>query len=184
MIEPALPRFVRHGDEIVLRAVARQSPMDEARVTIRCSAGEGLELLGNPAAEIGPLPRGVPGTFGVRARVKPGASEVTVRFDASIAGNSEITDEVELKLPVHRPGIMQRTGLYGKVPAGDRQFVLAKTAPEFWPRTDGEFGLSMWRTPFLPKLQALPEVLEYPHGCFEQRASKLRPCFYPYMVDL
>ena len=41
MIEPALPRFIRNGDEIVFRAIARQKVMDNAKVLISCEPGKG-----------------------------------------------------------------------------------------------------------------------------------------------
>ena len=45
MIEPALPRFIRNGDEIVLRAILRQKVMDNAKVLINCKSGEGITNL-------------------------------------------------------------------------------------------------------------------------------------------
>jgi uncharacterized protein YfaS (alpha-2-macroglobulin family) len=173
MVEPALPRFVRHGDEIILRAITRHQLANAAEVLISCTAGEGLETLSPSSAKTGPLAANVPGIFGMRVRVKRGISEIKIRFDAHIAGQSTITDEVEITLPVFQPGIMQRTGLYGKIPGKATEFVLAKVAPEFWPGAEGNFGLTLSRSPFMPKLQGLPELLEYPHGCFEQRTSKL-----------
>ncbi len=173
MVEPALPRFVRHGDEVILRAITRHQLANAAEVLISCTAGEGLEILSAASAKTGLLAANVPGTFGLRVRVKRGISEIKIRFDAHIAGQSEITDEVEITLPVFQPGIMQRTGLYGKIPGQATEFVLAKVAPEFWPGAEGNFGLTLSRSPFIPKLQGLPELLEYPHGCFEQRTSKL-----------
>ncbi|MDP6859938.1 MAG: alpha-2-macroglobulin family protein, partial [Verrucomicrobiales bacterium] len=173
MIEPALPRFIRNNDEIVFRAIARQKVMDNAKVLISCEPGEGIMSLEKEQYEIGPLNKNIPGTFNLRAKVKEGISEVTVLFKASILGNSKITDEVEIKLPVLRPGIIQRTGTYGKVPQNETEFVFSKSAPEIWEKSEGDFGITFSRSPFLPKLQGLPELLEYPHGCFEQRTSKL-----------
>ncbi len=174
MLEPALPRFLRDGDEVVLRATARQSVADGATVAMRVEASEALELLAPAAGELGPLAADAPGIFTVRARVKRGFEEATVRFDAAITGGGEpVGDSVEVALPVHRAGVLQSIGLYGQLPAGPGEFALADAAPEFWPEAQGEFGLTVSRTPFLPKLAGLPQLLEYPHGCFEQRSSKL-----------
>ncbi len=173
MLQPALPRFVRHGDELVLRAVTRHQLNNAAEVLVSCRAGQGLETLSPASAKTGLLAPNVPGTFGQRVRVKKGISEIKVRFDAHIAGQSDITDEVEITLPVFQPGIMQHAALYGKIPGNATEFVLAKAAPEFWPEAEGDFGITLSRSPFMPKLQGLPELLEYPHGCFEQRTSKL-----------
>ena len=173
MIEPALPRFIRNKDEIVFRAIVRQKVMDNAKVLVSCEPGEGITSLEKEQYEIGPLNKNVPGTFNLRAKVKKGISEVTVLFKASILGNSKITDEVEITLPVLRPGIIQRTGTYGKIPQTETEFVFSKAAPKIWEKSEGTFGITFSRSPFLPKLQGLPELLEYPHGCFEQRTSKL-----------
>ena len=173
MIEPALPRFIRNEDEIVFRAIARQKVMDNAKVLISCKPGEGITSLEKEQYEIGPLNKNVPGTFNLRAKVKKGITEVKVLFKASILGNSKITDEVEITLPILRPGIMQRTGTYGKVPQDGTEFVFSRSAPEIWEKSEGNFGITFSRSPFLPKFQGLPELLEYPHGCFEQRTSKL-----------
>ncbi len=173
MIEPALPRFVRHGDELDLRAVVRHQLGQEAAILINTHTGSGLEPLSQSSTNTGLLAPNTPAIFGQRVRVMRDVSEITMRFDARITGQSEITDEVEITLPVFQPGIMQQTAIYGRLEGNDKEFVLAKATPGFWPEAEGDFGLSLSRSPFMPKLQGLPELLDYPHGCFEQRTSKL-----------
>ena len=76
-------------------------------------------------------------------------------------------------MPVHKPGIVQSVGAYGKIQTEGNNFSLKNSLPKFWPESEGQFSLTLSRSAFLPKLQSLPELLDYPHGCFEQRTSKL-----------
>ncbi len=170
MIEPALPRFVRHGDDLIIRAVVRQSALDEAPVSVRCSTKGGLTLL--PAEPMAPVAtqRDVPVVFRFPARVTSYEPAV-VRFESSVEGNSDIGDAVEITLPVHAPGILQKTGRYGKAPEGQR-FVLANQVPDFWPEAQGKFSLTLSHSKWIPKLTGLPVILDYPHGCFEQKSSR------------
>src|SRR2546426_8511656 len=46
LIDPALPRFLRDGDEVELRAVVRENFADADEVTARCITDANLKLLG------------------------------------------------------------------------------------------------------------------------------------------
>ena len=43
LCEPALPRFARYGDEVILRAVVRQTAVPTGKITVKCE-GDGVEL--------------------------------------------------------------------------------------------------------------------------------------------
>jgi len=45
--------------------------------------------------------------------------------------------------------------------------------PAAWKQGRGTFSLAVSTTPWLSKLMGLPFLLEYPHGCFEQKSSRL-----------
>ena len=45
--------------------------------------------------------------------------------------------------------------------------------PAAWKQGRGTFSLAVSTTPWLNKLMGLPFLLDYPHGCFEQNASRL-----------
>ena len=42
-----------------------------------------------------------------------------------------------------------------------------------WKQGRGTFSLAVSTTPWLNNLMGLPFLLEYPHGCLEQKASRL-----------
>ena len=173
MIEPALPRFVREGDEINLRAIIRQQFKDQSNIHISLKTTKGIEFIDKNHTVIGPLDKNVPGIFNAKARVIKGTEEIDFIFSAHLQGDKKLSDRVSIKLPVHKPGIVQSVGAYGKIQTEGNNFSLKNSLPKFWPESEGQFSLTLSSSAFLPKLQSLPELLDYPHGCFEQRTSKL-----------
>ena len=75
MIEPALPRFVREGDEINLRAIIRQQFKDQSNIHVSLKTTKGIEFIDKNKTVIGPLDKNVPGTFNAKARVIKGTEE-------------------------------------------------------------------------------------------------------------
>jgi uncharacterized protein YfaS (alpha-2-macroglobulin family) len=178
MAEPALPRFVRHGDQLELRVVVRQTAAESAVTLVKCQTTGGIELLGEGVAEPAELRDGVPQVFRFPAKVTSYEPAV-IRFAADYG---DIGDAVETTIPVYAPGILQATGRYGEIPAGAEPFKLAENVPEFWQNTSGSFGLTLSYNQYIPKLTGLPTILDYPHGCMEQKSS--RYLAYTVLADL
>ena len=176
LCEPALPRFVREGDEVRLRAVARQKVAASAHITVRCIT-EGLDLQDNkPITET--AEKDVPAVFNFPARVREDSSGVKVRFEAtSDIGES---DTVELSLPVHAATIIRKETVSATVPGPS--FQVSTVAPKAWTGSRGTFDVMLSTSPWFPKLSGLPTILEYPHGCFEQISSRVLA--YSMMTDL
>ncbi|MGB8356627.1 MAG: alpha-2-macroglobulin family protein, partial [Chthoniobacteraceae bacterium] len=158
-VEPALPRFLRVGDEVELRAIVRQTIADELPVTLRCTTG--LKLTGEPA-QTQNVKRGLPAIFRFKATVGEGIS-VPVRFETD-AGPG---DAVEITLPVNPATLLRKEAVFGM--AGEVQ----KQIPPDWLKATGTAEETFSTSPWLPKLAGLPLVLEYPHGCFEQITSRI-----------
>ncbi|MGA7901674.1 MAG: alpha-2-macroglobulin family protein [Terrimicrobiaceae bacterium] len=167
LIEPALPRFVREGDEIELRAVARQKVSESERLRVRCTTGGGLELIGDSEQEI-LAKRDSPAVVRFKARAKS-TGPASVRFDA--ASTSRLSDSVEIMLPVAEPVILRKESVSGSVTGA--RLSGRDLIPPSWSKGRGVFTLAASTTPWLNKLMGLPFLLEYPHGCFEQKASRL-----------
>jgi uncharacterized protein YfaS (alpha-2-macroglobulin family) len=167
LIEPALPRFVREGDEVELRAVARQKVSESERLRVRCTTGGGLELIGDSEQEI-LAKRDSPAVVRFKARAKS-TGPASVRFDA--ASTSRLSDSVEITLPVAEPVILRKESVSGSVTS--TRFSGRDVVPAAWSKRRGDFTLAVSTTPWLNKLMGLPFLLEYPHGCFEQKASRL-----------
>jgi uncharacterized protein YfaS (alpha-2-macroglobulin family) len=166
IVEPALPRFLRQGDEVELRAVARQKASDGEKLTIRCTSGPGLTLIG-PASVEKTASRNEPTVAIFRARVSDDATSTPVRFDADSA--SGLNDSVEVTLPVASRTIVVHESAAGNWTGGK----FTPAIPETWLQAPGSADLTVSTSPYLPKLLGIPTVLEYPHGCFEQKSSRL-----------
>lgn len=169
LLDTALPRFVREGDEVELRAVARQKLWDSAKLKVRCMVGGGLELTGPTEQEIS-ADRDAPSVVRFRAKASAVGS-ATVKFDVVALDDTTVTDSVEVPIPIAEPVILRKDAVAGTV--GSTTFKVAEVAPGAWENAKGDFTFSISTTPWLPKLQGIPYLIEYPHGCFEQKSSRL-----------
>ncbi len=166
-IEPALPRFLRDGDEVELRAVARQKVSESEQLLVRCTAGGSLELTGGSRQEISAR-LDTPAVVHFKARAKSTGS-ASVKFE--VVSASKLADAAEVTLPVAEPVILNKESVSGSL-AGT-MFSGMDAMPAAWKQGRGSFSLAVSTTPWLNKLMGLPFLLEYPHGCFEQKASRL-----------
>ncbi len=171
MVEPALTRFVRKGDHVELRAVLRQDYVDETPVLVRCTVEGEIEWLSGEQERSLSLVRGLPQVVRFPCRVT-GGETMTVRFQAEGAHDPSLADAVEVALPVRPAGILQRTGHFGVIARHEAVFPLHEKLPEHWAGSEGHFRTTVSYTPFLPELRSLPEILEYPHGCLEQKSTR------------
>lgn len=167
LIEPALPRFLREGDEIELRAVARQKFADSKKLAITCTPGPGITLAGAPTIET-TAARNDPAVAAFRAKAGENLSSATIRFSVSGGGKS---DEVEITLPIASRTITVRESTAGTWTGPS--FDPGKVAPASWLTAPGDYDLTLSTSPWLAKLLGIPVVLDYPHGCFEQKSSRL-----------
>lgn len=167
IIEPALPRFLRQGDEIELRAVARQKSSPEEKLTVTCTTASGLSLAG-PASIALTAAQNDPAVATFRAKVSGDAASASVRFAVKSATRS---DEVEVTIPVASRTITVRESASGTWSGAT--FDPAKQAPAAWLASPGECDVTLSTSPWLAKLLGIPVVLDYPFGCFEQKSSRL-----------
>jgi len=178
IIEPALPRFLREGDEFELRAVARQKISPSEKLAIRCSTGGEIELIGEPQQEV-TAAENAPVVVRFKARAKNVGSG-TARFDIVQLNDPKAADSVEVTLPIAEPVILRKESVGGVV--GSDVFSVREVAPAAWENGRGFFNFAVSTTPWLPKLMGVPYLLEYPHGCFEQKSSRL--LVYTYLASL
>lgn len=178
MIEPALPRFLREGDEFELRAVARQKISRSEKLAIRCTTGGEIELIGEPQQEV-TAAQDAPVVVRFKARAKNVGSG-TARFDIVQLSDPKAADSVEVTLPIAEPVVLKKESVGGVV--GGDVFPVREVAPAAWEKARGLFNFGVSTTPWLPKLMGLPFLLEYPHGCFEQKSSRL--LVYTYLAGL
>lgn len=167
-VEPALPRFLREGDQIDLRAVARQKMADSQDLAIRCVTS--LELIGPDRIDL-PAERNAPAVARFAARVATGIKSATIRFDVAATGSQKATDSVEITLPVLPRSITVSESVAGQW-SGDR-FSTSDFSPLNWKSSQGTLTTTLSTSSWLTKLLGLPAVLDYPHGCLEQQSSRI-----------
>jgi uncharacterized protein YfaS (alpha-2-macroglobulin family) len=164
IIEPALPRFLRAGDTVELRAVARQKLSANEPLSVRCQTGLALD---SPSTCRLDAAMDAPAVVRFTARAGGATGSVPVRFDVSAPGATP--DSVEVVLPV-----LPRTITVGESLAGNwsgNSFPAADFLPATW--TAGSLDVTLSTSPWLTKLMGLPAVLDYPHGCLEQQSSRM-----------
>jgi len=171
LAEAALPRFLRDGDEVELRAVVRQNFSEAERVHARCVTDGNCRLLAG-SEQTQTARRDVPVVFRFRAKVAD--AELTparIRFEASAEPDAKMADAVELTLPVQPPTIIRKESIAGRF--NGPRFNASGAMPAAWSRARGKVDLTISSSPWLPDLAGLPVILEYPHGCFEQISTRL-----------
>jgi uncharacterized protein YfaS (alpha-2-macroglobulin family) len=171
LINPALPRFLRNGDEVELRAVVQQKFSDSEEITARCVTDASCKLLVDGSATQ-TAKRDAPTVFRFRAKVVDvDLVPAKIRFEAVAKSDVKMSDAVELTLPVQPPTIVRKESVAGLF--NGPQFDARSAMPEPWKRGRGTFSATISTSPWLPKIMGVPVILEYPHGCFDQISTKL-----------
>jgi alpha-2-macroglobulin len=171
LIDLALPRFLRDGDQVELRAVTRENFADDDEITVRCVTDASVKLLGADDATHF-AHRDAPTVFRFKATVADANLVPTkIRFEAVSKSNKQMSDAVEITLPVQPPTIVRKKSIAGSF--NGPQFDARRVMPEAWKHGRGEFSATISTSPWLPEIAGLPVILQYPHGCFEQISTKL-----------
>ena len=171
LINPALPRFLRNGDEIELRAVVRQNFADSEDVTARCVTDEHCKLLIADNAQQ-TAARDAPVVFRFKAKVDDvDLTPVKIRFETVAKSDPKMSDAVEVTLPVEPPTIVRKESVAGAF--NGPQFEAQSKMPADWKRGRGKFDTTISSSSWLPKIAGIPMILDYPHGCFDQISTKL-----------
>jgi alpha-2-macroglobulin len=173
LIDVALPRFLRDGDQVELRAVTRENFADDDEITVRCVTDASVKLLGADDATHS-AHRDAPTVFRFKATVADANLVPTkIRFEAVSKSNKQMSDAVEITLPVQPPTIVRKESAAGSFRAAQSEFDARRVMPESWKHGRGQFTTTVSTSPWLPEIAGLPVILQYPHGCFEQISTKL-----------
>ena len=171
LINAALPRFLRDGDEVELRAVVQEDFADTEEITARCITDANCKLLVADRATQRTT-RNAPTVFRFKAKVSNRELAPTkIHFEAVAKSDPKMSDAIEITLPVQPPTIIRKESVAG--PFTGPQFDANKSMPENWKRGRGKFNATISTSPWLPKIAGVPVILDYPHGCFEQISTKL-----------
>jgi uncharacterized protein YfaS (alpha-2-macroglobulin family) len=171
LVDASLPRFLRDGDEVELRAVVRQSIADSDEVKVQCMTDPNCKLLA-AAESTQTAGRNVPVVFRFRAKVTDsGLLPARIRFAATAKSDPNLGDSVELTLPVESPTIVRTESVAGSFSGPG--FDALSAMPQPWRNGHGKLDLTVSTSPWLPEIAGLPAILDYPHGCFEQISTRL-----------
>ncbi|MBV8351561.1 MAG: hypothetical protein JOZ21_04735 [Verrucomicrobia bacterium] len=171
LVDAALPRFLRNGDEVELRAVVRQSFADSDEVHVRCLTDASCQLTA-ATESTQTAGRNVPVVFRFKAKVTDnGLLPAKIGFDATAQSNPKMVDSIELTLPVEPPTILRTESVAGSFTGPN--FDVKSALPEPWKSGHGKLDVTVSSSEWLPEIAGLPAILDYPHGCFEQISTRL-----------
>ena len=112
--------------------------------------------------------------FRFKAKVTdPNLAPTKVRFEAVSNSNKQMSDAVEITIPVQPPTIVRKESVAASFNRPQVGIRYSPRMPEAWRRGRGHFTTTISTSPWLPQMSGLPVILEYPHGCFEQISTKL-----------
>ena len=171
LIRPQTPRFLTTRDQIVFSAVVHNYLQSEKNVRVQ------LQADGNLLSTMTPLQQTVRIPAGGEARVDwlmqaESAGDAEVRM---VALTDEESDAVLLTVPVHVHGLLKTDSFTGVIRPQDQSSVTTLVVPaERIPE------LSRLEVRFSPSLagamvDALPWLVDYPHGCTEQTLNRFLP---------
>ena len=113
LINAALPRFLRDGDEVELRAVVQEDFADSEEITARCVTDANCKLLVAGSATQA-TKRNAPTVFRFRAKVTDkDLAPTKIHFEAVAKSNAKMSDAIEITLPVQPPTIVRKESVAG-----------------------------------------------------------------------
>ena len=166
MVRPALPRFLRAGDEVQLSAVVSSlgNPSEKVQVSVRA---EGLSLL-DTKPKLVELEQNSSAfvSFGAKA-LRSGPSKI--RF--SVAGAKE-RDSVSLKRRVDSPAQVEAVALYGTTQSAEAHQLGALSDVR---RDLGGLDVTLSSSALVGLKGGFEQLWDYPYQCSEQLSSRLMP---------
>lgn len=163
LANPALPRFLRDGDEALAGVVVHNNRDKEAEVLISASA-TGLTLSGSPKTVTVPPGAAVEVPFALTQATQGSAS---LEFSVS-AGQDQ--DKVRVPLPIAPRRAVETMATAGVADAKVQQEV---ELPEGALPDVGALKVSVSPTALVGAESSLDYLLDYPHGCLEQTSSRM-----------
>jgi uncharacterized protein YfaS (alpha-2-macroglobulin family) len=164
------PRFFVVGDAADLGAIVQNTTKAEQKVEVTLAA-EGVSIDGAPGQVIT-----VAAQSAVRVnwpvRVKPG-EQVILRFTAN-AAQTQLSDAVEIKVPVYRYTTPEIVGTSGEVSA-DVARVEVIRLPDAAQRDQGDLSVLLEPSLAAGTVEGLSYLEHYPYECTEQLLSRFLP---------
>lgn len=167
MLRPALPRFLRPGDQIEAGVVVHNYSDQSGTINLDATA-KGLTLTGPSKSTIN-LAAGAAREVRFQYKV-PDGGVAEFLFTGSMAQHS---DAVQIKLPVLKPVTTFTVATSGStLKPGHKEKI--KTPENVFPEAGGLF-VSVSSTAFSDLEGSFEYLFEYPYGCLEQKISRILP---------
>ena len=172
------PRYLIEGDRAVLSALLVNTTDKNLTATtsmvVRDENPSDVLILDTPAdaaraIAIAPQSDTRVTAWPVRSPNKGGA---TIRFSAQ---TEEESDGMETKIPVLEDGLRQDIAASARLAPDARECSLALDMPEKLDRSRMRVTLHLSPSQAAAMLDALPYLIDYPHGCVEQTMSRFMP---------
>ena len=163
LANPALPRFLRDGDQALAGVVVHNNRDKEAEVLVSASA-TGLTLTGSPKTVTVPAGGAVEVPFALTQALQGQAS---LEFSVS---SGQDQDRVRVSLPIAPPRAVETMATAGVADSETKQPV---ERPEGALPDVGALSVSVSPTALVGAESSLDYLLDYPHGCLEQTSSRM-----------
>jgi alpha-2-macroglobulin len=167
LLQPALPRFVRMGDEFEGGIVATNFTEKAGTVRVESTVSGSV---------------GIPGKTLSAFSLKPGESrEVRFGYKATGTGHAEFTfraamngytDAVTLSIPVDVPRMKESVALYERTETGITQHI---NVPDDIYTDIGDIEFTFSSTALGGLERSAEYLLTYPYACLEQQLSRILP---------
>ncbi len=171
VLTPTFPRFVGPTDAFVVPVSVYNGTGSDGRFEVRLNIDGAVSLTGDATQQVAVAAgRELPVFFSLRAGMATGVAKFTVMA----SGNGKSTQHQE-EVPIRPPVPMVTLAGMGSVSAGAP--VTISMPAEFVDGTT-DFRLTVAPFPAVRFAGSLQYLLGYPHGCLEQKTSKVFPLLY------
>ncbi|MBX2802630.1 MAG: Ig-like domain-containing protein [Myxococcales bacterium] len=165
MVRPALPRGLRSGDVAFAGVVVHNNFVRDRHVEVAAKVDGPVELTGSPVTIRIPANESVEVPFTLRALE---AGEAKFTFEV-VSGPDR--DGVEWSIPVARDVLLETVATAGAVPAGLKG-IEQIARPDNALQSYGGLQVDLASTALIGSGAGLDYLLDYPHGCVEQKTSR------------
>ncbi|MCH9681876.1 MAG: hypothetical protein K0V04_10615, partial [Deltaproteobacteria bacterium] len=179
VLQAALPRHLRPGDDAQVAALIDNLGGPAGIVTVQASIddGDGVATLTSPMTMVERIEAG--GQIRVPFRLRAlGPGEPRVTLSATLAaeqGDVRLSDAVELPLPIEvERGLIRQVAVYGSL-ADDEPAAIAMKRPDAARPGAGGVDVALSSTLLGGAEDMVDGLVQYPYGCLEQTSSRLLP---------
>jgi uncharacterized protein YfaS (alpha-2-macroglobulin family) len=169
MVQLAVPRFFRQGDEVTISAIVYNYLADAKSVEVSLDV-KGLTVLSGATARID-VPSKGEGKLDWRVRADSIQDAV---LDAKALTNEE-SDALEITLPVNAAGVKQITAKSGSLNGADQEETTTVTLPDNTEQSSSALNINLNSSISGSIFGALNYLTAYPYGCTEQTMSSFLP---------